>query len=242
MRFGSINGDIPLGHTKIIISQTTGASQPSVEELHQIVELASQSKLPLALHAIETTSIEDAICVINNYPNNREHFVHRIEHCFEPTPRLIAKIKASGIAVVTQPSFIYYNGDQYLKQISGSKQTSVYPLKSLIRSGILVASGSDAPVAPIDPIIGIYGAVTRRTKNGAPLGQLEALSPLEALVMHTKNGAYVAMEEEIKGSIEPGKLADLVLLGNNPTSLPIENLKEIQVLMTIIGGEIVFEK
>ena len=155
---------------------------------------------------------------------------------------MIAKIKASGIAVVTQPSFIYYNGDQYLKQISGSKQTSVYPLKSLIRSGILVASGSDAPVAPIDPIIGIYGAVTRRTNNGAPLGQLEALSPLEALVMHTKYGAYVAMEEEIKGSIEPGKLADLVLLGNNPTSLPIENLKEIQVLMTIIGGEIVFEK
>ena len=74
------------------------------------------------------------------------------------------------------------------------------------------------------------------------MGRLEALSPLEALAMHTKNGAHVAMMVEIKGSIEPGKLSDLVLRDSNPTSLPIENLKEIQVLMTIIGGEIVFEK
>ena len=155
---------------------------------------------------------------------------------------MISKIKALNIVVVTQPSFIYYNGERYLKEISPHKQTFLYPLKSLIRSGILVASGSDAPVAPINPIIGLYSAVTRRTENGATLGQSEAVSPFEALKIYTKNGAYAAMEEEIKGSIQPGKLADLVLLDDNPITLPIENLKDIQVLMTIINGEVVFEK
>lgn len=242
LKFGSKNGDVTLGHAKIIINQTTGASKPSIEELRQIVELANQSKFPLALHAIETISIEEAIRVINSYPNNTENFRHRVEHCFEPTSSLISTMKALGIVVVTQPSFIYYNGERYLKQIAPPKQNRLYPLKSLFRSGILVASGSDAPVAPINPIIGLYSAVTRRTETGAILGQLEALSPFEALQMHTKNGAYVGMEEKIKGSIEPGKLADLVLLDHNPTTIPIENLKEIQVLMTIIGGKIVFEK
>ena len=90
-------------------------------------------------------------------------------------------------------------------------------------------------------MFGIYGAVTRKAESGQVLLPEEAISPRQALALYTTNAAYASFEEDIKGSIAPGKLADIVVLSDDPTQVPPEQLKDIKVQMTIIGGEVVWE-
>ena len=98
-----------------------------------------------------------------------------------------------------------------------------------------------APVSPVNPLAGIYGAVTRKAASGQVLLPEEAISPVEALKMYTVNAAYASFEEDIKGSLTPGKLADIVVLSDDPTTVPPEKIKDIKVEMTIIGGKVVWE-
>jgi predicted amidohydrolase YtcJ len=109
-------------------------------------------------------------------------------------------------------------------------------------SGLVVAAASDAPVNPVNPLVGIYGAVTRRAKSGQVLLPEEIISPEEAIAMYTTNAAYASFEEDIKGSLSPGKLADMIVLSDDPTRVPPEQIMDIEVLMTVLGGEVVWEK
>jgi predicted amidohydrolase YtcJ len=95
---------------------------------------------------------------------------------------------------------------------------------------------------PNNPLTGIYAAVTRRELNGKALAPEEGISPMDALRMYTRGAAYASFEEDIKGSITPGKLADLVVLNNDPDQVEPEEIKDIMVMMTIINGKIVWEK
>jgi len=104
-----------------------------------------------------------------------------------------------------------------------------------------VAASSDSPVVDASPLVGIHAAVNRQSDKGDPLQSEERVSPYDALAMYTKNSAYACFEEKAIGSITPGKLADMVLLGSNPLSSPLEQLKDIRVEMTVIGGKIVWE-
>ena len=100
------------------------------------------------------------------------------------------------------------------------------------------AAGSDSPVAPVNPLIGIYGAVTRKAESNDEIVPEEQISPLEALQMYTQNAAYASFDEGVKGSLSMGKLADLTLLSADPTRVPTEEIKEIHIEMTITGGRI----
>jgi len=104
-----------------------------------------------------------------------------------------------------------------------------------------MAASSDGPVIPLNPLIGIYSAVTRRAENGQHLSLEEAIKPYQALWMYTMGGAYASFEENFKGSITVGKLGDLVILNADPTQVPVEEIKDIKVEKTIIGGEVVWE-
>jgi predicted amidohydrolase YtcJ len=105
-----------------------------------------------------------------------------------------------------------------------------------------MAAASDAPVIPPDPMAGIYGAVTRKAASGQRLSPQEKISPQAALEMYTVNAAYASFEEGTKGSLVPGKLADIVVLSDDPTRVPPEAIKDIKVEMTIIGGEVAWER
>ena len=104
-----------------------------------------------------------------------------------------------------------------------------------------MAAGSDAPVTDPNPLISIYSAVTRKTREGEVLGQDQRVGAWEALKMHTLAGAYASFAENDAGSIAVGKLADLVLLDKDPTEIDAEGIKDIGVLKTIVGGETVWE-
>ncbi len=123
-----------------------------------------------------------------------------------------------------------------------SQLRHLYPLATLLQAGVKVAAGSDCPVVPPNPLIGIYAAISRRAETGEAVLSQESVPPLEALRTYTVNAAYASFEEGSKGSIMPGKFADLVVLSDDPTKVPTEEVKNLQVEMTIIDGDIVWGK
>jgi predicted amidohydrolase YtcJ len=229
---------------KIIVHETTGQLYPAQEELNEMVLDIHRSGLQAVLHAIEGKTIEaacDAIAYALKKSPRSDHR-HRIEHCSVCTPSLAKRLASLGITVVTQPSFIYYNGDRYLKTVPKPNLEHLYPLSTLIKNGVAVAGSSDCPVVPANPIMGVYSAVSRKTESGDFVLPDEQITPLEALKMYTRDAAKATSEEKVKGSIEPGKLADLVVLSGDPTKLSVNEIKDIEVEMTILDGEVIWDQ
>ena len=149
--------------------------------------------------------------------------------------------------VVTQPGFVYWEGDRYLERVEPSLLPHLYPIGSLARAGVPIAFGSDAPVIEPNPWPAIYGAVTRTTRRGHSLPPEESGEPGQgipveaALRMYTLGGALAEGSDDRKGSIAPGKLADLVLLDRDPWKTTPSGLIDIHAVLTIIGGQVVWD-
>jgi predicted amidohydrolase YtcJ len=125
--------------------------------------------------------------------------------------------------------------------VAASQLPWLYRIKAPLSSGLIVAGSSDAPVVPDNPLVGMYVAVTRKAESGQALLPEEGISVRQALALYTTNAAYASFEEGIKGSIAPGKLADIVVLSADPAQVAPEEIKDIRVEMTILGGEVVWE-
>jgi predicted amidohydrolase YtcJ len=227
---------------KIIVHETTGRLTPSQEELNQLVLEVHRSGLQVILHAIEEKTIEAACSAIEHalekFP--RPDPRHRLEHCSVCSPSLAERLASLGVMVVTQPSFLYYNGDRYLKMVPRHNLDLLYPIATLTIKGARVAGSSDAPLVPPNPLIGIYSAVSRKTESGASVLPGEGVSPLEAIRMYTRGASEVNFEEDKKGSIAPGRSADLVIVDQDPTRVPFDQIKDIKVETTILAGDIVW--
>jgi predicted amidohydrolase YtcJ len=128
-----------------------------------------------------------------------------------------------------------------LATVPAQRQRWLYRIRSFLDAGLTVAGSSDSPVAPDNPLLGIYAAVTRRARSGQQLLPEEAISAGQALAMYTTGAAQASFEEDVKGSIAPGKLADLVVLSTDPLKSSPEEIKNIRVEMTIVGGGVVWE-
>ncbi len=231
------------GACKVMVTLTTGALQPPIDELRQLILQAHDEGSQTAFHAIEHEVIE---AVAKTLIEAREKFPHRrlrnrIEHCAEVPPHIIDLVRHSGALVVTNPGFIYENGGRYLRTTAPDMTPHLYPAGTLRSSGVRVAAGSDAPVTDPNPLISLYSAVTRKTREGEVLGGDQRVGAWEALKMHTLAGAYASFAENDAGSIAAGKLADLVLLDKDPTEIDAEGIKDVRVLKTIVGGEPVWE-
>jgi predicted amidohydrolase YtcJ len=240
---GSGDGQLRLGAVKVMLSETAGELQPPQDELNRLVNDCHQAGFQLAFHAVEESTVDATISALEHADSclpvaGRRH---RIEHCAECPPYLLERLIKLGAVIVTQPPFIYYSGERYLATVVASQLPWLYRIKSPLDSGLIVAASSDSPVVPNNPLVGIYAAVTRKAESGQVLLPEEGVSPSQALAMYTINAAYASFEEGIKGSITPGKLADLVVLSDDPTRVPSEQIKDIKVAMTIIGGEVVWE-
>ena len=235
---------LKLGGVKIVLDETTGKLFPAQNDLNEIVLSVHKAGQQVAIHALEETAIEAACTAIEQarltFPH-RDHR-HRIEHCSVCPPSLSERIASLGAMVVSNPAFIYFSGERYLKTVSPSQLNYLYPLGTLIKNGVSIAAGSDAPIAPVNPLAGIYGAVTRKAKNGGIVLEKEKISVYDALAMVTHMAARSSFDEQQKGMIAPGKLADLVVLSDNPFTVPEEAIKDIKVEMTIIGGKIVYRQ
>jgi predicted amidohydrolase YtcJ len=239
---GSGDSHLRLGAVKVMPGQASGGA-PSQGELHQLVLSIHRAGFQLAFHAIEESTVAAAASALE-YADSHLPVAgrrHRIEHCGECPPYLLARLKRLGAVIVTQPPFIYYSGERYLATVPARQLPWLYRIRSPLESGLMVAGSSDAPVVPGNPLVGVYAAVTRKAASGQLLLPEERVSPHQALALYTVNAAYASFEEGIKGSILPGRLADMVVLSDDPTKVPPEAIKGIRVEMTIIGGEVVWE-
>jgi predicted amidohydrolase YtcJ len=238
------NLDLRPAGIKIIADQVTGGLHPSQEELNEIVYNIHKAGFQAAIHAVEEPVIE-AACNAVEYAldrHRRENHRHRIEHCSVCPPSFLRRLAGLGITVVTQPAFIFYEGDRYLRTVSSDQLEHLYAIGSMMRSGLPVAFSSDFPISEPNPLMGICAAVTRMTEIGDEVLPQERVQVADALRMYTLGAAAAAFEEGIKGTISPEKVADLVVLSEDPFSVNPDAIKNIRVMMTILGGRVVWEK
>jgi len=229
---------------KIILDETTGQLYPPQMELNNLVLEIHKAGLQVAIHAIEKTAVESACIAIEHALKKvpKSHHRHRVEHCSVCSPSLAKRLALSGILVVTQPAFIYHNGDRYLETVSNPEIQHLYPIGTLIKNGVSVAGSSDSPIVPPNPLTAIYAAVSRKTKTGNTVSTKERIDPMAALRMYTTAAAKATFDEAKRGSITVGKLADLVVLNGDPAKLAPAELKDLTVQMTILDGNIVWNK
>lgn len=233
-----------LGGVKIMVTEAIGSLHPGRESLDEMLLSIEEAGLQAVVHAVEEPAIGavcDAIEHALSAHGRRDHR-HRIEHCSVCPPSLRERIRDLAAFVVTQPGFLYYSGDRYLADVPDGQQPYLYPIRSMLESDIPVAFGSDFPIAQPGPLVGICAAVTRGTERERTLLPEEGVEAMEALRMHTFSAARAAFEEDEKGSLTPGKLADLVVLSEDPTAVEPRRIKEIEVEMTILGGEVVWSR
>ncbi|UCG84517.1 MAG: amidohydrolase [Dehalococcoidia bacterium] len=237
------DSSLRLGAVKIALDEVGGRLNPPREELDEIVGRIHDDGFQVAMHAVEEGTVEAAVTALERCLRRlpKIDHRHRVEHCSVCPPPLLQRLKAVNAVVVTQPAFIFYSGERYLNDVSAEQLPWLYRTRSFLENGLRPAGSSDCPVIPCDPLIGIYAAVTRKAENGQLLSPEEVVSPDDALRLFTLNGAYASFEEGVKGSLEVGKLADMVVLSADPTTVEPGAIKDIHVEKTVLGGEIVWE-
>lgn len=152
--------------------------------------------------------------------------------------RMMARDK---ILIAQQPNFTYNLEGRYVETLEGNRLTTNNALTTPIRKyGIFMAFGSDN--LPIGPMVGLYAAVTRKGESGKVYGAGEAVSMKNAITMYTRNGAFLTREEKIKGTLEVGKLADMIVLPEDLLNVAPDKVLNMQVDMTIVGGKVLYER
>lgn len=255
LRIGGLKGfvDGSLGsHTAAFLEPYTDDPEESgllvhdSEDLYCWISAADAAGLHLLVHAIGDRAnrllldIYERIATENG-PKDRRF---RIEHAQHLAPRDIPRFGALGVIASMQPYHCIDDGRWAERAIGKERAAGAYAFHSLLRSGAIVAFGSDWFVAPPSPLQGIYAAVTRRTLDGAnPDGWIpaEKIGVGEALHAYTAAGAFASFEEDLKGRLTPGKLADLVVLGEDITRIPPTEIEHVPVRLTVVGGLIVHE-
>jgi len=197
----------------------------------------------IAIHGNGDAAIDDILHAFEQaqrqYP--RADARHRIEHCQVVREDQLDRIAELGITPSFFVGHVYYWGDRHRDIFLGPERAArISPLASAIRRGIRFTIHNDTPVTPVDPLHLVWCAVNRLTRSNQVLGAEQRISALEALRAVTIDAAWQNFEERRKGSIETGKLADFVILAENPLSIAPERIREIQVLETIVGGETVY--
>lgn len=211
------------------------------EELREAITVSHELGWQLGIHAIGDAAIEltvqELVAALEAAP--RPDHRHYLNHfTVKPPDATMQQMAAHGIAITQQPNFTYTLEGRYVEHLDGERLETINPLRSPMEAGIFLAISSD--VLPIGPPVGLYAAVTRKGMSGRVFGAGEALTVEEALTAYTRNGAWLSFEEDSKGTLEAGKRADFVILAQDPLSIPAEELLDLTVERTYLGGKRVF--
>jgi predicted amidohydrolase YtcJ len=224
--------------------ESRGIMSMNQEQIEDVVLRAHAQGWQVTCHAVGDRAISAMLDAIEKAQSAfpRSNARHRIEHCAMMTEGLMARVKALDIIPIPQPIFLYEFGDGYLVNYGKTRADRMFPCGDFIKNGILAAGSSDCPITFSNPFLNMHLAVNRTTQTDQLVGGDTRISRLDALRMFTWNGAYAGFEEHLKGSIEPGKLADMVVLSDDFMAVADEAIKNLQADMTLIGGQIVFER
>jgi predicted amidohydrolase YtcJ len=227
--------------------QTTGLMVTDTAALRQAIIGADAAGLHLIVHAIGDRANDWLLGVYaevgeRNGPRDRRP---RIEHAQHLTVEAIRRIARDGVIPSMQPYHAIDDGRWAAKRIGSERIETTYAFRGLQDAGARMAFGSDWTVAPIDPLYGIYAAVTRRTIDGAHPGgwvPQQKISVEEALAAYTTNNAYAAFLEGELGTLETGKFADLVVLSDDILTIDPVEIEHVRVDLTVVGGKVVYER
>ncbi len=251
-RIGNIKliTDGSLGARTALMSQpynddpvNTGVQVYTQEELNEVVRFAHLSGMQVACHAIgDGAAAQCAAAMSAAYRSDGRDLRNRIVHCQFVNDSVLSVMREGHVCADVQPAFLASDLPM-IHSRTGSRDSGGYAWKSLMDNGILLGGGSDSPVETFNPIWGIHCAVNRTDAGGLPDGGWHAdekLTVEEAVRMYTVNGAFLSLEEEEKGTLETGKLADFVVLDRDIYEIDPTDIKNTRVVMTIMDGKIVF--
>lgn len=199
---------------------------------------AHAAGLQICVHAIGDDAVARTVDLYERLlaESPRADHRHRLEHASLVPPDLVTRIARLGIAVSTQPLFLHSEKTWLRRRLGADRARHVYPLRSLLDAGILVAGASDAPVESLDVLHAIQCCVTREGFEPQ-----QALTPLEALRLFTRDAARIQFEEDEKGTLAPGKRADLAVLSGNPLACAPGRIADLRVLRTVAAGRVVHD-
>ena len=177
--------------------------------------------------------------VIRECPNRDAR--HNVIHAYFPSDHALELMAEHNIGAVIQPTFLYHEGDMIFRDVGQERAANYKPARKFLDRGIPMAANSDIPsTVSVNPFPALYALVTRRNNVGNLVAPDQAISREEALRAYTIDGTWLTREESLKGSIEVGKVADLAVLDRDYFAVPDEEIKEVRVDMTMVGGEVVF--
>ena len=226
------------------LPEHTGLNTTSLTSLRKTASIALEHEFQLCTHAIgdrgnrEILNIYKSAFKKNSISDNNRW---RIEHAQHLSQKDIPRFKELGIIAAMQGIHCTSDAVFVLKRLGAERaEAGAYVWRKLLNSGAIICNGTDAPVENVDPIKNYYATVTRRLTDGTTFYPDQKLTRMEALETYTINGAYAAFEENIKGSLKKGKLADITILSQDILTVPDEEILNTKVLMTIVGGKILY--
>jgi predicted amidohydrolase YtcJ len=215
-----------------------GEAMQTEEVLFNIVKDAREQSMPIAVHTIGDQALENVLDILDQFP--KVNYRDRIIHTSLVREDLIARLADPSIVADIQPRFVVGDYPWVIERIGKERESYLYAWKSLLSNGVICAGGSDAPVEPVDPLLGIHAAVTRKTPGKDECwNESQKISMFEAVKLFTVGGAYATNEEALKGTISRGKFADMTVYSKNLFELENpDELLDTNIEMTIIDGEI----
>jgi len=216
------------------------------DELNETVRRCHNAGLRCCVHAIGDRAFDMALSAYENAieKSPRKDHRHRIEHMgnWLATQERMERMVRSSIIAIPNIAIGYYVGDAILDCVGEKRLTKAFPFRTLLKNGVIIAGGSDSPgYWPVDPLRDIAACVSRKMRWGDVWVPEERISASEAFAMHTTTAAWVGFEENDKGTLEVGKLADIAVLAEDPFEIQPERIKDLKVEMTIVGGEIKYQ-
>ncbi len=227
-----------------------GVVNYSREELLAIVSAANEFNWSFTAHATGGGSVDlllDVFSEVNQSKSIRDRRFSIIHGNFF-SEEAIKKMSELGVYANLQPAWFYKDADAMEYILGKERIKTFHPNRSMIDAGVMINGGSDhmvkwdadASINPYNPFLAMYTMVTRTTERGTIIEPSEAITREEALKTYTINNAFASFEESLKGSIEPGKLADMAVLTDDILTCPADKIREIESVMTIVGGKIVY--
>lgn len=213
------------------------------EDLADAMWEAHSNGYRIGTHANGDVALEQVISTYEliNQREPRPDLRHRIEHLALPTPEQLERCRKLGVMAATQSVFISAMGATFRRYMPEVYYQRAYGVRSMLDAGLTVALSTDAPVVPDDnPLIGIKTAIDRLDHAGNPFGDNQAVTAYEALYAYTMAGAILSGDEANRGSITPGKWADLVVLSDDPLTTPADRMLDLMVEQTYVKGELVW--
>ena len=219
-----------------------GAVRIPASTFYPVAKRAHDLGWQLGIHTMGDAAVDMVVeqleRILERAPRaDHRHYLHHV--AVLPSPRTLQRIASLGILVASQPSFTVGLGAFAVEALEAEREQTQNPTRTLLDHGIRMSYGSDS--APYGPMIGIWSAVTRRGWQGKVYGAGEAVSVEQALRLYTLGSAYMTFDERVKGTLELGKLADMVVLGEDPMTVDPERIRNIRIAKTIIGGRQVFD-